>query len=78
MIQTNLKVYRYNPQKDQESYYDTYTVDNLPDFATVLDALIKIREEIDGTLTLRCSCRSAEVYTSSASRGARTMQSQAR
>lgn len=59
MIQAKLKVYRYDPQKDQESHYDTYTVDNLPDFATVLDALIKIREEIDGTLTLRCSCRSA-------------------
>ena len=59
MIQAKLKVYRYNPQKDQEPHYDTYIVDNLPDFATVLDALIKIREEIDGTLTLRCSCRSA-------------------
>jgi len=27
--------------------------------STVLDALIKIREEVDGSLALRCSCRSA-------------------
>jgi succinate dehydrogenase / fumarate reductase iron-sulfur subunit len=27
--------------------------------ATVLDALITIREEVDGTLSLRCSCRSS-------------------
>ena len=59
MIQANLKVYRYDPQKDQEPHYDTYQVDGLPDFSTVLDALIKVREEIDGTLTMRCSCRSA-------------------
>ena len=59
MIQANLKVYRYDPQKDQEPHYDTYQVDGLPDFSTVLDALIKVREDIDGTLTMRCSCRSA-------------------
>jgi succinate dehydrogenase / fumarate reductase iron-sulfur subunit len=59
MIQANLKVYRYDPQKDQEPHYDTYQVDGLPDFSTVLDALIKVREEIDGTLAMRCSCRSA-------------------
>lgn len=52
-------VYRYDPQKDQEPHYDTYQVDGLPDFSTVLDALIKVREEIDGTLAMRCSCRSA-------------------
>ena len=31
----------------------------MDDSATVLDGLIKIREEVDGTLALRCSCRSA-------------------
>ena len=59
MIQANLKVYRYDPQTAQEPHYDTYEVKELPDFATVLDALIKVREDIDGTLAMRCSCRSA-------------------
>ena len=59
MIQANLKVYRYDPQTTQEPHYDTYEVKELPDFATVLDALIKVREDIDGTLAMRCSCRSA-------------------
>ena len=31
----------------------------VPETATVLDALIQIREDMDGTLSLRCSCRSA-------------------
>ena len=64
MIKANLKVYRYDPETDTEGAasqprYDTYQVEDLPDFATVLDALIKVREDIDGTLTMRCSCRSA-------------------
>ena len=55
----NLKVYRQDPQKDEAPHYETYQVEDLSDFATVLDALIKVREEIDGTLAMRCSCRSA-------------------
>ena len=31
----------------------------MDDGAVVLDGLIKIREDVDGTLALRCSCRSA-------------------
>jgi succinate dehydrogenase / fumarate reductase iron-sulfur subunit len=31
----------------------------MPDSATVLDSLIEVREYHDGTLSLRCSCRSA-------------------
>ena len=31
----------------------------MEDSSTVLDGLIRIREEVDGTLSLRCSCRSA-------------------
>ena len=31
----------------------------MPPTPTVLDALIEVREYQDGTLSLRCSCRSA-------------------
>ena len=58
-MDVTVKVKRFDPEADHpESYWQEYAV-ALPDNATVLDALIKIREEQDGTLTLRCSCRSA-------------------
>ncbi len=54
-----LNVRRYDPEADRpESYYQEFTVD-LDETATVLDGLIKVREEVDGTLAVRCSCRSA-------------------
>ena len=58
-MDVTVKIKRFDPEADHpESYWQEYAV-ALPDNATVLDALIKIREEQDGTLTLRCSCRSA-------------------
>ncbi|MBI2165111.1 MAG: succinate dehydrogenase iron-sulfur subunit [Chloroflexi bacterium] len=54
-----LKVKRFNPEAAKpEPYWQEYRVEVEPHF-TVLDALIKIREEKDETLSLRCSCRSA-------------------
>ena len=58
-MQTRLKVYRYDPESaQQEGRYQDYTVD-LPEYGTVLEALLDIRDHQDGTLSLRCSCRSA-------------------
>ena len=58
-MEVTLKVRRYDPDSKQPaSYYQEYTVD-MDEGATVLDGLIKVREEDDGTLALRCSCRSA-------------------
>ena len=58
-MKTTFKVKRYDPDADSPSSdYQAYDLD-LDDTATVLDGLIKIREEVDGTLALRCSCRSA-------------------
>ena len=58
-MDVTLSVKRFNPDSERpEAYYQDYQLDVL-DSATVLDGLIKVREEIDGTLALRCSCRSA-------------------
>ena len=58
-MEVTFSVKRFNPDEgSQSSRFQTYTLD-MDDSATVLDGLIRIREEIDGTLTLRCSCRSA-------------------
>ncbi|KAL6429996.1 hypothetical protein ACFW04_007661 [Cataglyphis niger] len=51
-------VYRWNPDKpDEKPYMQKYKVDLNTCGPMVLDALIKIKNEIDPTLTFRRSCR---------------------
>ena len=58
-MQANVRVRRYDPEDaDQSSRFQEYELD-VPEHFTVLDALIKVREEIDPSLALRCSCRAA-------------------
>lgn len=58
-MDVTLTVRRFNPDaKSPASYFQKYRVE-IDDSAMVLDALIKVREETDGSLALRCSCRSA-------------------
>jgi succinate dehydrogenase / fumarate reductase iron-sulfur subunit len=56
-MKVKLKVKRSNGESGDAAYsrYEIETADN----ATVLDALIQVREYEDGTLGLRCSCRAA-------------------
>ena len=51
------KVYRWNPDDDRNPSTDTYEVDLDKCGPMVLDALIKIKNEVDPTLTFRRSCR---------------------
>ena len=53
----SFKVYRYDPDTGANPRYDTYTVDLDKCGPMVLDALIKIKDDIDATLTFRRSCR---------------------
>ena len=50
-------VYRYDPDTGDNPRMDTYDVDMDQCGPMVLDALIKIKNEIDPTLTFRRSCR---------------------
>jgi succinate dehydrogenase / fumarate reductase, iron-sulfur subunit len=57
---TNLrafKVYRWSPDSGENPQVDTYQVDMGSCGPMVLDALIKIKNEMDPTLTFRRSCR---------------------
>ena len=57
---TNIKqfqVYRWNPDDNKNPAIDTYFVDIDTCGPMILDALIKIKNEIDPTLTFRRSCR---------------------
>lgn len=51
------KIYRYDPDGGDNPRVDTYMVDTQKCGPMVLDALIKIKNEIDPTLTFRRSCR---------------------
>ncbi len=53
----DFKVYRYDPDTGANPRFDTYTIDLDKCGPMVLDALIKIKNEIDPTLTFRRSCR---------------------
>ncbi len=51
------RIYRWNPDDGANPRLDTYFVDQASCGPMVLDALIKIKNEIDPTLTFRRSCR---------------------
>ncbi|RCL81022.1 MAG: succinate dehydrogenase iron-sulfur subunit, partial [SAR116 cluster bacterium] len=51
------KIYRWNPDDEANPRLDTYHVDLDECGPMVLDALIKIKNDIDPTLTFRRSCR---------------------
>ena len=46
-------IYRYDPDSDKNPQLDTYEVDMDSCGPMVLDALIKIKNEMDSTLTFR-------------------------
>jgi len=50
-------IYRWNPDDGKNPQVDTYEVDLDDCGPMVLDALIKIKNEVDQTLTFRRSCR---------------------
>ena len=54
-MEITFKVYRKDPEKDSKPGRSNYTID-IPEDATVLDGLLKIRDELDGTLAFRASC----------------------
>ncbi|MBX6351494.1 MAG: succinate dehydrogenase iron-sulfur subunit [Clostridia bacterium] len=56
-MEVTLRVFRFNPETDERPRWQEYRV-TVEDYATVLDALIEVRESVDETLALRCSCRS--------------------
>jgi len=52
-----IRIYRWNPEDGKNPRLDTYWIDRSKCGPMVLDALIKIKNEIDSTLTFRRSCR---------------------
>ncbi|MEM6680091.1 MAG: 2Fe-2S iron-sulfur cluster-binding protein, partial [Pseudomonadota bacterium] len=51
------RIYRWDPDTGENPRVDTYYIDLADCGPMVLDAIIKIKNEIDPTLTFRRSCR---------------------
>jgi succinate dehydrogenase / fumarate reductase iron-sulfur subunit len=54
-MELQFKIFRFDPQTDEESHYDEYTVRAEPN-ERILDCLNRIKWEQDGTLSYRMSC----------------------
>jgi len=53
-----LRIRRYDPQAGEAAYWDEHQVE-LGERSSVLDAILKVRNERDGSLGIRCSCQQA-------------------
>src|SRR5208283_369571 len=51
------QIYRYDPDKDAKPYMQDLTVELLPTDKMLLDALQRIKADVDDSLALRRSCR---------------------
>jgi len=54
-MKIQLKIFRFDPKKDAEPHYDSFTLDAEPT-DRILDCLNKIRWQQDGSLAYRMSC----------------------
>jgi succinate dehydrogenase / fumarate reductase, iron-sulfur subunit len=58
MAEYTLKLRRYDPQSGEAPYYEEYRVDLEP-HRSVLEAILQVKNEQDGSVGVRCSCRAA-------------------
>jgi succinate dehydrogenase / fumarate reductase iron-sulfur subunit len=58
MPEYTLRIRRYDPQSGEAPHWDTHTVD-LEGHQSVLDAILKIKDDEDGSIGIRCSCQQA-------------------
>jgi succinate dehydrogenase / fumarate reductase iron-sulfur subunit len=56
--QYTLRIRRYDPQSGETAHWDEHTVD-MPGSQSVLDAILEIRNDKDGSIGIRCSCQQA-------------------
>ena len=53
-----LKIRRFDPKSGEAAYWDEHRVE-LGARNSVLDAILKVRDEVDGSVGIRCSCQQA-------------------
>jgi succinate dehydrogenase / fumarate reductase iron-sulfur subunit len=58
MPEYTLRIRRFDPQSGEAAYWDEHRVE-LGERNSVLDAILKIRDDVDGSVGIRCSCQQA-------------------
>jgi len=58
MPSTTLRIFRYQPDADAQPRYQDFDLEH-DETITLLDAILRLQNEQDGTLAIRYSCRSA-------------------
>jgi succinate dehydrogenase / fumarate reductase iron-sulfur subunit len=58
MPEYTLKIRRYDPHSGQAAYWEEHTVEMEPK-RSVLDAILQVKDETDGSIGIRCSCQQA-------------------
>lgn len=51
------RIYRFDPETDNNPRWDTFVIDSSKHGPMLLDALLQIKNEVDSTLSFRRSCR---------------------
>jgi succinate dehydrogenase / fumarate reductase iron-sulfur subunit len=58
MPEYTLRIRRFNPQSGDAAYWEDHTVEMGPK-QSVLDAILKVKDDTDGSIGIRCSCQQA-------------------
>ncbi|MFL5824162.1 MAG: succinate dehydrogenase/fumarate reductase iron-sulfur subunit [Solirubrobacteraceae bacterium] len=58
MPEYTLRIRRYDPHSGEAPYWEEHTVDMEPK-KSVLDAILKVKDDVDGSIGIRCSCQQA-------------------
>jgi succinate dehydrogenase / fumarate reductase iron-sulfur subunit len=56
MPQYTLRIRRFDPGSGQAAYWDDHTID-MEEHNSVLDGILKIKDQKDGSIGIRCSCQ---------------------
>jgi succinate dehydrogenase / fumarate reductase, iron-sulfur subunit len=58
MPEYQLKIRRFDPESGEAAYWADYTAD-LPAERSVLDGILQVKDRVDASIGIRCSCRAA-------------------